>query len=452
MGEAEREKLELEEKRKKRSRDTADLRTFTPEDNIDYIFISYSSKNWETVLNGVVRNMINRYGLRVYFDKNFARDNDLWEYNMMEAIETSKCIAFLAFIGKDYMKSYPCLMEALKARAASTEFSHGNKPLPIVPIIVDDSSDIEEAKSKSSSRVQIKEWNAYTELIEDALDSEEAKDKPKLKQAIKILSSKKDRITEENLSNTLGVLVDGKYRKYDKTDIFYDDLYKTIKSFGGDVFDESVTDIYSKKGAEDSRALKSEAVKEDRISDIIPETRTPIREISTAEVSSAAAETSQVPAGAAQVTALTTLEEFEKLLLNAENCMHIRKARDNKALFPKQMFDYVMAAILRGCDQKIENHSARWYYCKYAVAKDVDTDSTSIGASQFTWSSNSRKAVGMASSGKLGKNSEYFEKLPKTLSLGQLRTSFKEKQSEAFQTKNNQAVDNVFEVLFHMGL
>lgn len=441
MSDMSKEKLWLENEKRRRARETEDLKAFTPKDNQNYVFISYSSKNWENVLNGVVRNMTDRYGLRVYFDKNFARDNALWEDNMKEAIETSKCVAFLAFISKDYMKSYPCLMEALMAISSATEFAHQSRPLEIVPIIVDDSSDIQEMKSRSSSIVQIKEWNTYSQLLDDALRSLKAERDTMLQRAITILNSKKDKITEENLSNTLGILIDGYLRKYDKTDTFYSDLYQTIKDFGEDVFDESLIGIYSKKKTKESRAASADTAETVKVSD---------GKTSGAKRKKEKPDELKASEDKLKITPKTTLKEFETLLLDRENCMCIRKLRENKALFSKQMFDYTMAAVLRGCDQKAELHSARWNYCKFAVAKEIDPESPVLGASQFTWSSNSRKAVNIEGSGKLGKNSECFEKLPESLTLGELKQYFLMKRSEEYRTKDNESIDNVFEALFQM--
>jgi len=128
--------------------------------------------------------------------------------------------------------------------------------------------------------------------------------------------------------------------------------------------------------------------------------------------------------------------------------MYIRQIRDNKALFSKQLFDYVMAAALRGCDQKAVVRSGRWNYCRCAVAKKVDLDPKSISASQFTWSSNARKAVNIEGSGKLGPNDDYFQKLSGNMTLGELRSCFAKETAEAFRTKDNKAVDQVFKVLF----
>lgn len=160
------------------------------------------------------------------------------------------------------------------------------------------------------------------------------------------------------------------------------------------------------------------------------------------------AELSQ-PSKAAGIRPEMTLKEFAAALLDTQVCLKLRSIRaEGKAMFNKQMFDYVMAAALRGCDEKAEPDSARWKYSKYVVARDLDLESKELGASQFTWQSNSRKAVNIEKAGKLGKNSDYFAKLPETMTLGELKKKFEEASEEAFSTKDNEAVSRVFQALF----
>lgn len=150
-----------------------------------------------------------------------------------------------------------------------------------------------------------------------------------------------------------------------------------------------------------------------------------------------------------KITGEMTLKKFAELFNDDNFAFYIRALRaKDKERYSKQIVDYLMAAILRGCDSKAEPFSAPWKYCTYAVASKVDLDNPTLGASQFTWQSNSRKAVGIEGSGKLGECSELFSKLDENMLLRELQQKFAENKEKPFQTKNNAMIENVFNALF----
>lgn len=148
-----------------------------------------------------------------------------------------------------------------------------------------------------------------------------------------------------------------------------------------------------------------------------------------------------------KISRTMTLGEFESLFADDTFALYIRNLRaiGGKA-YNKQMVDYVMAALLRGCDKKAEEKTARWKYCTFAVASKVDLDHLSLGASQFTWQSNSRKAVLIEGSGKLGENSIIFENLSADMTIGDIEQKFVAGE-KGFVTKSNEQILNVFKAL-----
>ena len=148
-----------------------------------------------------------------------------------------------------------------------------------------------------------------------------------------------------------------------------------------------------------------------------------------------------------KLTREMTLGEFEDLFVDDKFALYIRNLRavGGKA-YNKQMVDYAMAALLRGCDQKAEENTAKWKYCTFAVASKVDLNNLTLGASQFTWQSNSRKAVLIEGSGKLGENSVIFEKLSADITIGDVEQKFMAGE-KGFVTKNNEQILNVFKAL-----
>lgn len=150
-----------------------------------------------------------------------------------------------------------------------------------------------------------------------------------------------------------------------------------------------------------------------------------------------------------KITREMTLKQFAELFNDDEFVLYIRTLRGkDKKRYSRQIVDYLMVAILRGCDSKVEPFSAPWKYCTYAVASKLDLDNPTLGASQFTWQSNSRKAIGIEGSGKLGECSELFSKLDENMTLGELQQKFADSKEKPFQTKNNVMVENVFNALY----
>lgn len=229
-----------EEQKIKREKATQGITTFEAVGKDDYVFISYKSDEWEVVLDKVVRYMVENYGLRVYFDKNFDRDNDSWVKNMKNAITTIKCRAVLAFVSKKYMVSYACLMELLAARSETTCMIYDeHKKLPIIPIIVDDSENVRDAMSKSAKEVEINEKKEYLELLEDAKKSPWVQDNKKLKFWLEKLAESQE-LTEERLSTVAELILgEGHQRHFTNNSLesdFFKNLKTTIGNCSGDVF------------------------------------------------------------------------------------------------------------------------------------------------------------------------------------------------------------------------
>lgn len=96
-------------------------------ENEGYVFISYCSKNKETVFRDVVIPMQKEYGLRVYADKAFDYKNDEWVNQMQENLSASQAV--LIFVSNEYVCSYACFLEVLTAV---------QEDIPILPIYIDE--------------------------------------------------------------------------------------------------------------------------------------------------------------------------------------------------------------------------------------------------------------------------------------------------------------------------
>ena len=233
-----------DEQKRERARRTEDLATFEPYDNKDYVFVSYKSDDWETVLDEIVRKLINDYSLRVYYDKNFDKDNESWVDNMQNAIKTGNCKAVLAFVSKNYMSSYACLMELLMASSVHAEMAHHKEQIPIIPIIVDDSKNVEAACNTFSDKPSIKEWSSYLKILDGALKGSRAKDET-VGEVIGVLKDDGDAVTLEEISIVMYNILAYKTheRKYSSIEdvSFFENLYMAIEKISkGSVFDEEL--------------------------------------------------------------------------------------------------------------------------------------------------------------------------------------------------------------------
>lgn len=232
-----------EEEKAKRDRATREITTFDAVGEDDYVFISYKSDDWEIALDRVVRYMVENYGLRVYFDKNFARDNDSWVKNMTNAITTRKCRAVLAFVSRKYMVSCACMMELLTARSklAQMNYDDGNRQkLPIIPIIIDHSDSVRGAMGKAGKLVSVKEWTEYVNILKNTKASPWVDESGKLYSWLDSLIGGLE-LTEERVSLIAeNILREGHERTFTEKSYetgFFDDLKEAIENCSQSVFD-----------------------------------------------------------------------------------------------------------------------------------------------------------------------------------------------------------------------
>lgn len=81
----------------------------------DYVFISYRGNSWRTVLTEIVYKLQKEYKLRIYFDKEFASETNIWIEQFIKNMDSSHCKACLCFIDEGYVTSYATLLELMHA-------------------------------------------------------------------------------------------------------------------------------------------------------------------------------------------------------------------------------------------------------------------------------------------------------------------------------------------------
>ena len=156
------------------------------------------------------------------------------------------------------------------------------------------------------------------------------------------------------------------------------------------------------------------------------------------------------------VSKATILRDFEKLCESVDFCVELGNARNKIRHGGKGLFDYLMAALLRGCDADIYDKKnnrvmrpAGYNYNKYAVAENPNDPKTSDIQYPWTWTTNCRKSIkkddipdrffnekGKVKSGRLEDFNKIFENLRPEATIGEVLEKF-ESREKGFDTKDN---------------
>lgn len=223
-----------------------ELQITTHKDNKPYVFISYKSDSWEQVLTEIVYKLQKEYGLRIYFDKSFNDNNNVWTEQFPTNMSDPNCKAVLAFVDNEYYLSYATLLEIMYSQTYKASVGK-KKGLAVIPVnletIKEPSGD--EGKEDTGLGVETflngtKNFNARTE--KELFDKTfcELKDRKIWKTAQYIYD-------KEMLSKSVCSIMMGEMFSFIRVSEnpyksgmveFYDSLVKTIKSVAPDVFDD----------------------------------------------------------------------------------------------------------------------------------------------------------------------------------------------------------------------
>lgn len=101
-----------------------------------YVFISYKSDD-RLIMLKIIHKLNTVYGLRVYYDKEFAVNNELWVEQMEDNMSSAKCYGMLLFLSKKYFMSYAACMEMMHSQTSHCFMKRRkqeNEYLPLVPV------------------------------------------------------------------------------------------------------------------------------------------------------------------------------------------------------------------------------------------------------------------------------------------------------------------------------
>lgn len=455
------------------------LRTKYGED--DYVFISYKSDDYEEVLDNILYKTCKKYGLKVYFDTAFDDDSDSWITQYYANMVSLKCKAFIAFLSNNYYSSYACLLEMMTSRTPEAGGDYKKDTLPFLPInievikeIIDESNTglgtrrFSDSSINNHAKQELEKFNKIFEKISSYGTLSEIKNiyEPQNDVYDEKCIYEGNKVSQENGNMHLNITQcrrimekvipsknnnDGSNKDF--TEVIHDKLLKmeifSVFKGGEKTIDKPISESLS--------------------------TSTPIV-ISESNEKTSVIDNSEKIVSANEsyvgvVNKSTLLKDFEKLCESVDFCVALGNARSNIRHGGKGLFDYLMAALLRGCDADIYDKKnsrvvrlAGYNYNKYAVAENPDDPKTSDIQYPWTWTTNCRKSIkkedipkrffnekGKVKSGRLEDFNKIFEELEPEISIGEVLEKFKNGE-KGFDTKDNALILEAWDLIESINL
>ncbi|MBR1866820.1 MAG: toll/interleukin-1 receptor domain-containing protein [Lachnospiraceae bacterium] len=230
----------------KREREEAlrNLITTNYTDSSRYIFVSYVSNNWKRVFQEIVIPLQQKYGLRVYADKELNNRNENWITQVLDNIKDAAGI--MLFVSEDYIASYAACIELLEGIKEGKD---------IIPVYLSEKKNLEKPTGDlASSKVKMTTTEKEClSLIGKTIDREADGSGAAMKSAAHsyndiAISLKDNAITRQQLYKAFMKILNeaGFQDNYLTGPRSLDSLYETIKSVSKDVFDPNLKE--SSKG------------------------------------------------------------------------------------------------------------------------------------------------------------------------------------------------------------
>lgn len=449
-----------------------------------YVFISYKSDDWEQVLKDIVYKLVKDYGLNVYFDGDFNGHNPLWTKQFPENMESPNCKGVLAFVDDKYACSYATLMELLYSQAGCSEARppYGHIKKEVVPVFLSKLTLIlnEDNTGLGVGTFDNGEVNIHAKDEKDLFDDlfVKASELNILKNTVK--PYQRGNVLPKELCATMvrEVLAsiganDNLYQEGSNLE----DIVRSIKSACGDeVFSHETVGSQKYRVHFESNGIVVKEIEVEKDSKIsapdMPkrdgynfkgwvymlagkETEWDFeKDIIVRDIELLAKWEKTDSPSQKKLSLNTTLKEFSALCEYPEFCLALGELRKKgrKEYGNIMYFDYLMAALLRGCNErpykKIKNdeeevlNCARWNYCTYAVSNKLNLDNPKCGASDYSWQNAARNATGIpGKNGRLDDDiNNAFVKLDENTTLSQIEKNFTHSSEPAFNIKDNAAV------------
>lgn len=410
-----------------------DLSVTTCADEKEYVFISYKGDSWEKVLTEIVYKLQKKYGLRVYFDKEFSSETNSWLKQFRKNMDSKYCKACLCFFDEGYVTSYATLIELMHAMNPKSKLADVIFPISF-PIDWKKLDEVEEDTKLGVKDQSNPGWEAEKEVFDYEFDLIKEK-----YHKVAAYYCKGTEFRKCDCKDIMAIIQPSNKRDYVDDEAFYEQyIINPLKKAKFHVFEN----------IEEENKAEEEISKEDSIKEDI------VAEDSKGKISES-----------------TTLEQFEKICEDRNYCLNLREIREKiKNGTDKELkvgyMDYLMASLLRGCDSVAARKNniirrAAYNYCVYVVSKNLDLENMEpeIGGIQGTWTSRTRDVLrkedmpanflypdGKVRSGSLGEYSKIFEALSANTTIGDVLEKYK-KEEKGFRTINNDYIYKVWDLM-----
>ena len=432
---------------------------FTP--NKQYIFISYSHKDRKQVMQKVLSWVREGYNLIMDLDfENHGSDHN-WIDLMMDNISRNRCVQVVCFRSENYDYSYACLIELLLLRSKYLENERraaSKTKIPIDIVLLSEQHDLgkedafdaiyqaEYKKMKDSVGKRPFFENKKTErtALELGLDTL-CKKMNEAQPDLQTYAEKEIECIEKEFNSTYGDFyeqirylirrwfelneMNSNYKRldYDATAVFnengvyrFDDIQpkQEVKKADTACLTEKPTQTQKRRGRPPKQAMEQWAQQ-------IPPCPVNISH--------------PLPCNAT-CSDVVTLGKIRMLFCDSDTVRRFREVRESMPRGGKGAMDFLMAALLGGCNQVSKASPAyQINYYLYAVSAG-EQKGDSLGAT-WTWSSNCRKVLGLEKSGAIpAELNRAFAELPENTTLQEITAKFRTADAPAFQTKKNKLV------------
>lgn len=432
---------------------------FTP--NKQYIFISYSHKDRKQVMQKVLSWVREGYNLTMDLDfENHGSDQN-WTNLMKDNISRNRCVQVVCFRSENYDYSYACLIELLLFRSKYLENERraaSKTKIPIDIVLLSGQHDL--GQDDEFDAIYQAEYKKMKDSIGDRSFFEgKKKEQDALELGLDTLCKKMNEANPDQPTSVANE-IDGIKKAFKST---YGDFYEQIRYLIDRWFalnemnsnykrlDYDATAVFNENGVYrfDDIQPKQEVKKADAAS--LTETPTQTQkprgrppkqtlEQGAPQIPPRPVNISPTSPYNATSSDVVTLGKIRMLFCDSDTARRFREVRESMPWGGKGAMDFLMAALLGGCNQVSKASPAyQINYYLYAVSAG-EQKGDSLGAT-WTWSSNCRKVLGLEKSGAIpAEFNRAFAELPENATLQEITAKFRAADAPAFQTKKNDLV------------
>ncbi len=168
----------------------------------DYVFVSYSHKDWKVVYPVVLKWLQNGYN--VHIDLSFKYNNENWVEQMQNNIISASCKLAVFFFSENYCYSYASMLEALTMFSEETTEARkikGSDTIQLVQIVITNKTKAQ-FSSKEIEELYSNDIKELKKSMGEKLWKENNQEKVVFEQGLKALKSKNAELMEQQLEKS----------------------------------------------------------------------------------------------------------------------------------------------------------------------------------------------------------------------------------------------------------